>query len=106
MDKLPITKNDYDEMLLMTNFLTEFKNKTNTMSTVQEVVFSPKKEGYCITFTCNNIPYAISLSVSSGIISTRLDVKYLVGTKKHQVLSSKNENENREIISKIFSGLL
>lgn len=106
MDKLPITKNDYDKMLLMTNFLTEFKNKTNTMSTVEEVVFTPKKEGYYFTFTCNNIPYAISLSVSSGIVATKLDVKYIVGTKKHQVFSSKNENENREIISKIFLDVL
>ena len=59
-----------------------------------------------INLPSNNIPYAISLSVSSGIVATKLDVKYIVGTKKHQVFSSKNENENREIISKIFSDVL
>ena len=101
MSELPITKSDYDKSTLMINFLSEFKQRISEMNNVQDVIFSPEIKGYIISFTYNAISYKIAVSVD-GIFTTKLKVKYIVENKKVKDFVSQNDDENREIINKIF----
>ncbi len=101
MSELPITKSDFDKSTLMINFLSEFKQRISEMNNVQDVIFSPEIKGYIISFTYNSISYKIAVSVD-GIFTTKLKVKYIVENKKVKDFVSQNDDENREIINKIF----
>lgn len=103
MSELPITKSDYDKMLLLTNFLSEFKQRISEMSNVKDVIFKPQIKGYNISFTYNNISSEIVLSVNSGVLTTKLKVRYIVGNEKVKDFVSRNDDENREIINKILA---
>ncbi len=102
MDKLPITQNDYDKFVLMTNFLTEFKQKANAMSNVEKVVFEPQVKGYKIAFIYDNIDSEIILFVNKGVFATKLKIEYVVEDRKIKDFVSESEEENREIINSIL----
>lgn len=106
MDNLPITNNDYDKALLMTSFLQEFKLKANEINDIEEIVFSPKIGGYDISFTYYNIPCSITLSVNKSKFTSKMKVEYTQGKEKSKVYETKNEEENREIINRIFADVL
>ena len=65
MSGLPITKNEYDKSVILAGFLSEFKFKINGNKHIENVVFTPKKAGYCIKFSYNDIPYEILLSLNN-----------------------------------------
>ena len=102
MSELPITKSDYDKMLLLTNFLSEFKQRISEMNNVKDVIFTPQIKGYSISFTYNNISSEIVLS-NNGVFTTKLEVEYMAENKKIKDFVSRNDNENREIINKILA---
>lgn len=102
MNKLPITQNDYDKFALMTNFLTEFKQTTDTMRNVEEVVFVPQVKGYKIAFIYNAVPFEIMLSVNKIFLITKLKIEYLVENRMIKDFISENEDENRIIINSIL----
>jgi len=106
MDKLPITNNDYDKAILITNFIQEFKFKANDAKDIEKIVFSPKIGGYDISFTCYSIPCSITLSVDKSKFTSKMKVEYIKGKEKSKVYETKNEEENREIISRIFADVL
>lgn len=106
MDKLPITNNDYDKAILITNFIQEFKFKANDAKDIEEIVFSPKIGGYDISFTCYNIPCSITLSVDKSKITSKMKVEYTKGKEKSKTYEIKNEEESRKIVNLIFADIL
>ncbi len=74
MSELPITKNEYGKSVILINFLSEFKLQINDNKNVENVVFSPQKQGYYITFDYNNTPSKISLTLDKSKFTVKMKV--------------------------------
>lgn len=84
MSDLPITKNDYDRAVVLTNVLAEFKSIFETREDISDVHFTPQANGYDIRFRQNKADVKLCIAFKNRytdfLIIKRFDGKKLTAS--------------------------
>lgn len=102
MSELPITKGEYDKSVILVDFLSEFNSKIKDNQNIENIVFIPQINGYRINFVYSDVPCVILLSLVKNLFSVKMTVEYAYGSEKTKKFTSKNENNNKEIIAQLL----
>ena len=100
MQYLNLTKKEYDKSVLLISFVSEAKSALDKQKEITDVCFTPKIKGYEITYTNKDVSVKI---IGQLKIFNRLKIdKYENGILKSSFIS-KNAQENKNIVQKIFA---
>lgn len=105
MYELPITKKEYENAVITSDFLSLFKEKAKNENHITNLLFKPQTDGYLITFLYDEIPSYIILTTQKNFFNIKISVKCKLGEKKEQKFVSKNKDTNQLIINKIFESI-
>ena len=95
-----LSKRQYNKSVLIASFISEVKSFLDKQDEVSDVCFSPKLNGYEITYERKDISVKITSQLK---IFNRLKIdKYENGVLKSSFIS-KNAQENKNIVQKIFA---
>lgn len=69
MSELPITKKEYDYMVLVTDFISKFKSIVHENECISDLKFIPEIKGYVITYnhSGNECKIVIKKNLSDGL---------------------------------------
>ena len=96
MSELPITKKDYDDAILMIDFITKMRDSLELNETKK---FTPMINGYKIDFTIDDKQMSVLLDLKKRI-KTKLIVNVFVNEKAEKSFVSVSKQENEKIVKK------
>ena len=98
MSELPITKKDYDDAILMIDFITKMRDSLELNETKK---FTPMINGYKIDFTIDDKQMSVLLDLKKRI-KTKLIVNVFVNEKAEKSFTSVSKEENEKIVKEIL----
>lgn len=98
MSELPITKKDYDDAMLMIDFIAKIRESLELNDTKK---FTPMINGYKIDFTIDDKQMSVLLDLKKRI-KTKLIVNVFVNEKAEKSFVSVSKKENEEIVKEIL----
>lgn len=98
MSELPITKKDYDDAMLMIDFIAKIRESLELNDTKK---FTPMINGYKIDFTIDDKQMSVLLDLKNRI-KTKLIVNVFVNEKAEKSFVSVSKKENEEIVKEIL----
>jgi len=98
MSELPITKKDYDDAMLMIDFIAKIRESLELNDTKK---FTPIINGYKIDFTIDDKQMSVLLDLKKRI-KTKLIVNVFVNEKAEKSFVSVSKKENEKIVKEIF----
>lgn len=97
-----VTVTDYDNAVVMTNFIVEIQKKLEKFSGLSEVRFVPKMDGYRVYYKADGKDYKIS--IDKKILTNGFSVKKYVDGFKKASASFKSPEQYENTVAKIFDG--
>ncbi|MBQ2775675.1 MAG: hypothetical protein IJF40_07310 [Clostridia bacterium] len=101
MSNLPITQKEYDQSVLVADFIAKTRSIAQSNEDISDICFMPKVKGYEITFNNGTTAINISLNFKSKILKG-IKIKKLVNGATKGSFYSKSQEDNTCIINKIF----
>ncbi len=98
MSELPITKKDYDDAMLMIDFIAKIRESLELYDTKK---FTPMINGYKIDFTIDDKQMSVLLDLKKRI-KTKLIVNVFVNEKAEKSFVSVSKQENEKIVKEIL----
>ena len=98
MSELPITKLDYEKVVLMTDFLTRIRNALEQNNSLK---FTPLINGYKIDFIIDDKQINVLLDLKKRL-KTKLIVNVFVNGIAEKSFKSVSMEDNEKIIKEIF----
>ena len=98
MSELPITKKDYDDAMLMIDFIAKIRESLELNDTKK---FTPIINGYKIDFTIDDKQMSVLLDLKKRI-KTKLIVNVFVNEKAEKSFVSVSKKENEKIVKEIL----
>ena len=98
MSELPITKKDYDDAMLMINFIAKMRDSLEFNDTVK---FTPLINGYKIDFTIDDKQMSVLLDLKKRI-KTKLIVNVFVNELAEKSFVSVSKEDNEKIVREIL----
>ncbi|MBQ4102844.1 MAG: hypothetical protein IJC90_00100 [Clostridia bacterium] len=98
MSELPITKKDYDDAMLMIDFIAKIRESLELNDTKK---FTPMINGYKIDFTIDDKQMSVLLDLKKRI-KTKLIVNVFVNEKAEKSFVSVSKKENEKIVKEIL----
>lgn len=98
MSELPITKLDYEKVVLMTDFLTRIRNALEQNNSLK---FTPLINGYKIDFIIDDKQINVLLDLKKRL-KTKLIVNVFVNGIAKKSFKSVSMEDNEKIIKEIF----
>lgn len=98
MSELPITKKDYDDAMLMIDFIAKIRESLELNDTKK---FTPMINGYKIDFTIDDKQMSVLLDLKKRI-KTKLIVNVFVNEKAEKSFVSVSKKENERIVKEIL----
>lgn len=102
MSNLPISKKEYDQSVLVTDFITKTRTIAELNEAISDICFMPKVKGYDITFNNGTTSVNISLNFKSKLLKGIKIKKFENGILKGSFYS-RNQESNTAILNKIFN---
>lgn len=99
MSKLPITQREYDNSVLVADFIHKTRSIFETYSEITEFCFIPMTEGYKISYKRNGIDENVSIKFRK--ILNGMTIKAIRRNRKKN-FCSKTVEDNSVILKKIF----
>ena len=98
MSELPITKKDYDDAMLMIDFIAKIRESLELNDTKK---FTPMINGYKIDFTIDDKQMSVLLDLKKRI-KTKLIVNVFENEKAEKSFVSVSKKENEKIVKEIL----
>ena len=98
MSELPITKKDYDDAMLMIDFIAKIRESLELNDTKK---FTPMINGYKIDFTIDDKQMSVLLDLKKRI-KTKLIVNVFVNEKAEKSFVSVSKQDNEKIVREIL----
>ena len=98
MSELPITKKDYDDAMLMIDFIAKIRESLELNDTKK---FTPMINGYKIDFTINDKQMSVLLDLKKRM-KTKLIVNVFVNEKAEKSFVSVSKKDNEKIVKEIL----
>lgn len=98
MSELPITKKDYDDAMLMIDFIAKIRESLELNDTKK---FTPMINGYKIDFTIDDKQMSVLLDLKKRI-KTKLIVNVFVNEKAEKSFVSVSKKDNEKIVKEIL----
>lgn len=96
---LPVTKKEYENSVLVADFIRKIRNVFDADDRITEFRFAPRINGYEITYTVNGKPETVSIKFRK--ISDGIDIN-LSGNVEKKTFCSRTFEENSAVLQKIF----
>ena len=102
MKKLPVTKKEYDESVIISEFIRQIREKAENNKALTDIHFQPKMTGYDIDFNLNSIPNNISIEKSRHLMFDSINVIHQKGGKVENKFRLKNADEFAAVMEEIL----
>lgn len=103
MIELPITKIEYENSVLISDFISRIKSFIDSTDKFEFYNFTPKTEGYEIKLKTEKDTYLIQLLVKGTVLSSKLEIITIYNYTQIQTYVSKSTSDNEKILEKLFS---
>ncbi len=99
MSELPIAKKEYENSVLVADFICKTKNIFQSDDTITDFCFTPEIRGYEITYTKNG--ETTNISIKFGKIFDGMKIKTM-GSDGKKTFCSKTVEDNFTVLKNIF----
>lgn len=97
MSELPITQNQYNNSVLITDFISKLKLIIESSGEISSYRFVPKIGGYEINLETSKNKFLIQLFTSKTVFSNKLKIIIIKDYNKIQSFISKSLEDNEEV---------